>query len=554
MTMKRTSIISILAAVLFVSGCSLDEPLKGYSEGSDSFRTELQCDAVLRSVYTPLHYIYSLQFFFATEACTDIWYSSSSDQNAQLDITPAKPGVGSTVWKYAYKGIERANECVAGISGSPLSNDVKLPMVAEAKTMRAFYYYLLTSFFGDVPYYTHAVPDIAHVDSVRYLPRTSAKVIRDTLRKELWEEALPYFTDENGLKVRANQVKDQHAGYALALMIVAKMAMWDEDWQDAADALDLLEKCYGEFTEANFPLEETFWRNRNIDESIFEVQHSWSPDGAKFYGALAQVLSPRCSGDYIYDGVYMPHLSKYGTSSNPVRATKHYALFRSANNKKEENASNSKAIFPAMPMKFTNETYPNGDHKRYCSVLDMDAMASGKTANGSVLDRRTLYTFGIGNLTTGETFKAIKTGGVFYGGEKFWCPDMTANYDSNNYRIFRYADAVLMQAECWCRIGDENKAVNYLDKVRARAGLGGYSYVSEPDMIKEIQNERARELGGEMHRKFDLVRWGIWYEQTKTFNEESRVKQNIRECHRFYPIPDTECALSGGKLNNEEYL
>ena len=547
MTMKRIIILSVIAAFAFCS-CSLEEPLKGYSEGADSFRTELQCDAALRGTYTPLHYIYNLQFFFATEACTDIWSSNSSDQNAQLDITPAKPGVGETVWKYAYKGVERANECVEGISGSPLKNDVKLPLVAEAKVMRALYYYILTSFFGDVPYYTHSVPTIDKIDSVRYLPRRPAFEIRDALCKELCEEAIPYFNEENGLKCRSNQVKDQHAGYALGLMLIAKMAMWNEDWQAAVDALEMLEGVYGEFNEANYPLKDIWWRNNNIDESIFEIQHSWSPDGAKFYGALAQVLTPKCSGDYIYDGVYLPHLSKYGTSSSPVRATKHYALFRSADNKKEPNSSNAKAIFPAMPMKFTNETYANGSNKRYCGVIDMDAIAA------SSVDRRAIYTFGMGNIETGETFDAIKKGGTFYGGEKFWCPDMVANYDSNNYRLFRYADAVLMMAESLCRLGHAQKAVEYLDLVRARAGLEGYSYLSEADMIKEIQNERARELGGEMHRKFDLVRWGIWYDQTLQFSEEARVKSNIRECHEYYPIPDTECALSGGVLNNEAYL
>lgn len=553
MSMKRIILISVIAAFAICS-CSLEESLKGYSEGEASFNTELQCDAALRGTYTPLHYIYNLQFFFATEACTDLWSSSSSDQNAQMDITPANPGVASTVWKYAYKGVERANECVEGISASPLKDDVKQPLVAEARVMRALYYYLLTSFFGDVPFYTHSVPTIDKVDSVRYLPRKPAFEIRDALYKELKEEAVPYFNEENGLRCRSNQVKDQHAGYALGLMLMAKMAMWNEDWQAAVDALEMLEDIYGEFSETNYPLKDIWLRNKNIDESIFEIQHSWSPDGAKFYGALAQVLTPKCSGDYIYDGVYLPHLSKFGTSSSPVRATKHYALFRSANNSQTQNTANAQAIFPVMPMKFSNETYPNGSAKRYCGVIDMNAVETGRNYEGKVVDRRTLYTFGMGNIDTGETFAGIKTGGTFYGGEKFWCPAMTANYDSNNYRIFRYADAVLMMAESLCRLGYAQKAVEYLDQVRARAGLEGYSYLSEAEMIKEIQNERARELGGEMHRKFDLVRWGIWYDQTLQFNEQDRVKSNIRECHQYYPIPDTECALSGGILKNEAYL
>jgi hypothetical protein len=211
-------------------------------------------------------------------------------------------------------------------------------------------------------------------------------------------------------------------------------------------------------------------------------------------------------------------------------------------------------MFPAMPMYLTNETYLfEGKTNRFCSEIDMNALQTGVTANGSVLDRRIVYTFGLGNLETGETFSGLRTGGMFYAGPKFWCPGMTATYDSNNYRILRYADAVLMQSECHYELGHPEESLNYLNKVRARAGLEDYPYVTDAELIREIQNERARELGGEFQRKFDLVRWGIWYDMTKQFNEEPRVKSNIRRCHRFYPIPDTECALSNGVLSNPEY-
>ena len=205
-------------------------------------------------------------------------------------------------------------------------------------------------------------------------------------------------------------------------------------------------------------------------------------------------------------------------------------------------------------MTFNNETYDfSASAKRYKSIIDLGAIESGVTANGKALDRRILYKVGMGNLENGNTFETIKTGGFFYGGPQFWCPAMTATYDSNNYRIFRYADAVLMQAECYCELGLSDKAISYLDKTRTRAGLAPYQYSTDIDLMREIQNERARELGGEFHRKFDLVRWGIWYDMTRSFNEEPRVVANIRRCHQFYPIPDTECALSGGVLTNDAY-
>ena len=66
--------------------------------------------------------------------------------------------------------------------------------------------------------------------------------------------------------------------------------------------------------------------------------------------------------------------------------------------------------------------------------------------------------------------------------------------------------------------------------------------------------ERARELGGEFQRKFDLVRWGIWYDQTYAYTNNATLKGKMRPCHRYYPIPDAQCALSGYVLTNDEYL
>ena len=173
-----------------------------------------------------------------------------------------------------------------------------------------------------------------------------------------------------------------------------------------------------------------------------------------------------------------------------------------------------------------------------------------------------MLVLGIGNLEKGEIFESLRKSSYFYGGPKFWCYGMTGNYDSNNYRILRYGDAVLMKAECLFRLSRQSESVEYINKVRARAytnpntGIVApayeYKYTTDDELFKMIRDERARELGGEFQRKFDLVRWGIWFDETKKYNLSDKLIDNMRECHRFYPIPETECALSG-ILKNEEY-
>jgi hypothetical protein len=80
------------------------------------------------------------------------------------------------------------------------------------------------------------------------------------------------------------------------------------------------------------------------------------------------------------------------------------------------------------------------------------------------------------------------------------------NYD-NNYRAIRYADVLLMAAEAEAQSGGAN-AEDYLNQVRARAyGDNSQDYTSsEGSLLEAIYSERRKELAGEGHRFFDLVR------------------------------------------------
>ena len=112
-----------------------------------------------------------------------------------------------------------------------------------------------------------------------------------------------------------------------------------------------------------------------------------------------------------------------------------------------------------------------------------------------------------------------------------------------------------MAAECYCALLDKDKAMEYLNKVKRRAGIAEYTrFRTYPLLLNEIQNERGRELLGEFQRKFDMVRWGIWYDQTYAYTNNATLKGKMRPCHRYYPIPDAQCALSGYVLTNDEYL
>lgn len=520
-------ILTLLAAGLLAS-CSLTEEPTSFVNRKSFYKNESQCIAALNSCYMPANAIYTANFMLVTEACTDIWYSSSTTVDACLDVTPAKPQYGKNVWTQGYKGVMYCNECVECISSADLADGVKMPLAAEARVMRAFYYYVLTCMFGDVPFYTTMVDTDQRLAEIRRLPRTPAHEIRQELYDDLERNALPWFTAENGRKCRASEAVDNRSGYALALMLMAKFAMWNEDWNGALVPLQALEELYGDFNEGNYPLAETQWRYKNPAESIFEIQHAWSLTGTQYNGNVAAIMMPTHNGDGVFDGV---PLKGYGTSMpgwSSLRANNRYAIFRPATgNTQTENAAYVDALFNPLPL--TYDTY-DATLNRYTVKIDREALAAGEI-RGQKIDRRVQYFLGLGDLEAGETFKITHNYGVPWPGPKFWCPDIEQNYDSNNYRIFRYADAILMMAECYCNLENAEETMRYLNMVRQRAGVDPVTnFTGFEDLTLAVRCERARELGGEFQRKFDLVRWGIWYDQTYAYTNNATLKGKMRPC------------------------
>lgn len=78
----------------------------------------------------------------------------------------------------------------------------------------------------------------------------------------------------------------------------------------------------------------------------------------------------------------------------------------------------------------------------------------------------------------------------------------------NNLIIFRYAGAILLRAEALADIGQTAEAINMLNIVRARAQATLYTGSGGEALFTAIFAERAKELMGEGHYYYDLVRTG----------------------------------------------
>ena len=95
---------------------------------------------------------------------------------------------------------------------------------------------------------------------------------------------------------------------------------------------------------------------------------------------------------------------------------------------------------------------------------------------------------------------------------------------SNDFPIFRLADAYLMKAEAMLR---QNKsaadAVQYVNPFRERAGVDAWS--AGDLTLENLLAERGREMFFEGHRRQDMIRFGVfneaWWEKPATGPERN---------------------------------
>lgn len=128
-----------------------------------------------------------------------------------------------------------------------------------------------------------------------------------------------------------------------------------------------------------------------------------------------------------------------------------------------------------------------------------------------------------------------------------------------NERLMRYADVLLMYAECLNELGTTSAAYPYIQQVRSRVGLPNLSTtlpgMSQAQMRDQLSHERFLEFSLEGHRFDDIRRWG-WLSDAaklallKTRDPEFNTYSPGRE---YLPIPLTEIQTNVGIVQNTSY-
>lgn len=132
-----------------------------------------------------------------------------------------------------------------------------------------------------------------------------------------------------------------------------------------------------------------------------------------------------------------------------------------------------------------------------------------------------------------------------------------------NFPLLRYSDVLLMLAEAENEVNGQpsDKAYEYINKVRTRAGISELEGLTQDEFREELKKERARELCFEFLRRYDLIRWGDYIKSMNDLVNDTGQKYwsqgfqvvnffRIPESYNYFPIPESEKSVNKAIIGN----
>lgn len=352
-------------------------------------------------------------------------------------------------WYDPYKGIFRANILLEKLPEIDMDADLKAQFAAEAKFLRALYYYNLVVAFGDVP----LVTAVLSRDEYQELARTDKNLIYGQMEQDLLAAAVDLPLDNSDPVGRATR------GAALGLLsrIYLYQAKWNETISTAEQVIGLAKY---ELTQGLPDYENMFnGKNENSGESMFEFQAVGRAPG--FWGASSENL--------------------YSIHWSPVIGWANWF----------------------SPSVESYEQYETGDIRRKANILVVETGDSIDTDGDGIREP-----FPSGGMNT-TFFNNANTKKWLPEGKAL---SQANNYDVN-FTILRYAEVLLNLAEALNEAGRPSEALDPLNEIRRRAEVPEITETDQAVLRDVIREERRRELLFEGHRYFDLARWGLLSEK-----------------------------------------
>ena len=341
--MKKIKQIFLLLTVSIMSFTCADhvdyEPIEGYAITADVyFQSESDYDAALIGTYDVLQWLYlnsligdiaSDNSLCGGESATDVIGLQQIDDMTHY---PNNDNLKS-IWQWLYEGVNRANYMQE--NKSLLDFDNKEALYGEVYFLRAYFYFELVRFFGDVPLF---VDGRLTAGDAGTLSRTPKEEVYAQIELDL-QNAISSLPNSQTQVGRVNKFT--------ANALLGKVLLFQDKFTEAATAFDQVIGVYSLVSDYG---SQFLSFGENGSESVFEIQYT---NSSNWYDWGC----PQCSE------------GNFGIIHNGPRGWDgpEYAQGWSFN----------------VPLNSLFESFEDGDSRRDASILDMVSYAAATGANYS---------------------------------------------------------------------------------------------------------------------------------------------------------------------------
>ena len=486
--MRRILYIAIsFVAVVSLASCNddfLERPPKDQMTDANFWQNEGHLISVANTFTESLQGKYWLNI---TEIMADSapWAVTTAFRTIGAGNFTTEESQINSLWVTAFTGIGRVNYFLNNYNrAEKVSKEIRERYAAEAYFYRAYNYWVLTTYFGDVPYITDELsvesPDV-------YRGRDPRATVIANITSDLEEhyKNLPEY-------IPAASAEFGRISQYTALALLSRIYLYNEMYDEAISAAErAMANPYHQLYSTGNPSEDYV--------NLFNWTGRASRNAANKETLLAFV--------YNYD---LGEAAR--TSHNLSRecwVPGDYARFVPTNSMIEAYLTKDGKIWDPSTVNTYEDVFKDRDPRMVQSILPPNTPWEGGKSGDLMSTDDKIYTY---PLLTND-----KTGAMTYSGyymRKYIEPSTVkyVGHDDNDLVMIRYAEVLLNYIEAKERSGgvtqdDLDKTINLL---RRRVGMVDMKLDALPegsDIRTEIQRERRVELFFEGHRYFDIIRW-----------------------------------------------
>lgn len=630
---KFLLVIAIIAGSVLLDACKEDflEVTPYGSLDESVLATYAGVDGLLIGAYSMIDGVSNMNWDpeFGWQSATSGWVFGSirgmeankgTDSGDQPDINPLQTYSETATnpylnikWRAIYEGVSRCNSTIitanAAEEAGTITAEEATSFIRQARALRGFYHFEAWRLWADRTTNTF-VPYVMETTDQSEL--TNTEDIRDNIIEDLTEGTLlpndmiqvGRFNKTVSQVFLAKAEMQMFGNYTAALTLLTAA----ESGTNPAGQSAGLETLYGDI----FDIEK-----RNGVESIYTVQYSVNDGSSGYNGGWGEVLNfPYKSGGS--PGGCCGFFQPTQEFVNSFRTSGGLPLLDGSYNDAAEEIRRDQGI-PAGSAWDNATTYdkisavlvydpaePNLD-RVYSSVADGNTGNDPLTSptdwtllwvedNSLEVDPRLDWATGRRGIPfwdwgphTGSDWVRDQTyAGPYVGKKQVYkrsqegtfteVGNWTSGWTANGYRMIRYADVLLLKAECEAMTNSGDLGFGEVNMIRARAantaswvketdgvtdaanyviGLYTTAFANTAEAMKAIKFERKLELGLEGHRYYDLQRWGdvvtdlsriLAYEKTMEWGLNLYGSATIGPEDVNFPIPERQITVSNGLL------